>query len=52
MPGTDTTLIPLIEAPIMPKATTHHGDDLPPWKKSDDELLRDEMKLTANITAK
>jgi hypothetical protein len=26
MPGTDTTLMPLIEAPIIPKATTYHGE--------------------------
>ncbi len=29
MPGTDTNVIPLIEAPIMPKATMYHGERRP-----------------------
>ena len=42
MPGTDTTLIPLIEAPIIPKATTYHGERwLAEKKASFDVLFRD-----------
>ena len=42
MPGTDTTLMPLIEAPIIPKATTYHGERwLAEKKASFDVLFRD-----------
>ena len=42
IPGTDTTLMPLIDAPIIPKATKYQGERWLPLKKASlDASLRD-----------
>jgi hypothetical protein len=45
IPGTDTKLTPEIEDPIMPMATTHHGDFRLPKKKASLSVL---LRLTKN----
>ena len=52
MPGTETKVMPEMDAPTMPKATMSHGLFLLPRKNASLPAWRDVTRLMARITRK